>query len=360
MNKTEIKQAQVNDIAIIENILLDTIDWLNEMGQPLWSTEDVKWSTLAKSYHIADFYIAFLNGKPAGCMALVDYDPFFWPDVGKSEALMIHKLAVTKAARKTGVADALINYAKGEGSRRKVSSIRLDCHQYRDKLRAFYEQHGFVCVDEKTINGKWYTAFYVHELHNFLYHYFERSFGPFRPLTALPMEKARQVLLEQKASGQFHNSNVDGFIKKRYDRDRMLRDIFVTRGGKAVRTAPIYMMLGEHRQWESAYEEPGIIKIPLEEFDPLTVSFTYGDSFTIFDPALFGKEEYWNSLYFADEILDVIGRQGFPPYVAYDFKRGIYPKDKHLHHHLKYIEAHVWSDEILIKYQKIWLKENMR
>ena len=49
-----------------------------------------------------------------------------------------------------------------------------------------------------------------------------------------------------------------------------------------------------------------LFKIPLKEFDPLTVSFTYGDSFAIFNPALFGEEEYWNKVYFADEILDVV------------------------------------------------------
>jgi len=44
--------------------------------------------------------------------------------------------------------------------------------------------------------------------------------------------------------------------------------------------------------------------------------------------------------------------------VEYDFKRGIYPQDKHINHHLKYIEAHVWSDKILDKYRKKWLEEN--
>gem|GEM_PF-5915154 len=32
--------------------------------------------------------------------------------------------------------------------------------------------------------------------------------------------------------------------------------------------------------------------------------------------------------------------------------------DKHINHHLKYIEAHVWSDKILDKYRKKWLEEN--
>lgn len=192
----------------------------------------------------------------------------------------------------------------------------------------------------------------------YLYHYFERSFGPFRPLTALPMEEARQILLEQRAAGQFRNPDIEGFLRKRYERDEKLRDVFISHGGRPVRIAPIYMMLGEHRQWESAYDAPTVLKIPLDEFDRLTVSFTYGDSFAIFDPTLTGDEEYWNRLYFADEILDVIGRHGFPPYVEYDFKRGIYPKDKHINHHLKYVEAHVWSDDVLDRYRSKWMDEN--
>ncbi len=188
----------------------------------------------------------------------------------------------------------------------------------------------------------------------YLYHYFELDFGPFMTLTALPFEKAKQILIAKKAAGKAVNPDIDGFLKKRYDRDKRLRHAFISHGGRPKLTAPVYMMLGEHRQWESAYENPAVIKIPLCEFDPLTVSFTYGDSFAVFNPALFGGEEYWNKIYFADEIMEVINRRGFPPYVEYDFKRGIYPADKHINHHLKYVEAHVWDDEILNRYRVEW------
>jgi len=110
MNSITIKQAAEADTPILESILLDTVNWLNEMGQPLWSANDVKWDALSKNFQISDFYIAYSDGVPSGCMALIDYDPFFWPDVAKGEPLILHKLAVTKAARKTGVANALIDY----------------------------------------------------------------------------------------------------------------------------------------------------------------------------------------------------------------------------------------------------------
>jgi len=194
----------------------------------------------------------------------------------------------------------------------------------------------------------------------YLYHYFERDFGPFMPLTALPFEEAKEILLVKRAAGKFGNPNIDGFLQNRYNRDKQLWEVFIEHGGRPQRTAPIYMMLGEHRQWESAYETPAVIMIPLKEFDPLTVSFTYGDSFAVFNPKLFGAEEYWNKIYFADEILEVIKRHGHPPYVEYDFKRGIYPTDKNINHHLKYVEAHVWSDEILEKYRDEWITQKKK
>ncbi len=191
----------------------------------------------------------------------------------------------------------------------------------------------------------------------YLYHYFEREFAPFMTLTDLPYEKAKEILMVKKAAGKAVASDIDTFLRKRYGRDKHLREVFIKHGGQPKRMVPVYMMLGEHSQWASAYDNPAVIKISFKDFDLRTISFTYGDSFAIFNPALFGEEEYWDKVYFADEILDVIERHGFPPYVEYDFKRGIYPKDKSINHHLKYIEAHVWDDDILNKYKAEWIAQ---
>ena len=164
MKNILIKQAHESDIPVIENLLLDTVNWLNEIEQPLWEADEVEWKTLSKNYRVGDFYIAYSDGQPSGCMALVDYDPFFWPDVKKGESLFVHKLSVTKAARKTGVADALIDFFKEEGAVRGVKTLRLDTHALRPKLRAFYERHGFVFVKVKVFKGDRHTAFYVYTM----------------------------------------------------------------------------------------------------------------------------------------------------------------------------------------------------
>ena len=166
MTNITIKQAREADIPVLESILLDTVKWLDELGQSLWYSEDMTWSKLSESYQIHDFYIAFSNGVPAGCMSLTDYDPFFWPDINKGEALFIHKLAVTKTARKSGVADKLIDFAKSECIARHIPTLRLDCDATRPKQRAVYERNGFICVEEKKMGVKrvFEVAMYVYTL----------------------------------------------------------------------------------------------------------------------------------------------------------------------------------------------------
>ncbi|MDR1692064.1 MAG: GNAT family N-acetyltransferase [Oscillospiraceae bacterium] len=161
-----IEQASSGDIAVLERVLLDTVTWLNDKGTPLWGASEVTWDALSKKYSASDFYLAYLDGAPAGCMALIEDDPFFWPDVPPDESLFLHKLAVTKAARKLGVSDALMDFSKSEGVRRGKTTLRLDTHALRPKVRAFYERHGFRHVGTKVLLGKYHTAFYEVDLHS--------------------------------------------------------------------------------------------------------------------------------------------------------------------------------------------------
>jgi len=167
MGEIVIRQAEEAEIPIIEEILSDTVVWLGEMEQQLWGADEVLWEALSKKYQINDFYIAYNSGIPLGCMVIVDYDPFLWPDIRKGESLFAHKVAVKKIARKTGVSDALMDYFKEQGRIRQVQTIRLDTHALRPKLRAFYEGHGFILVEERTFNVRdyqFFTAFYCYNI----------------------------------------------------------------------------------------------------------------------------------------------------------------------------------------------------
>ena len=156
-----IKQATETEIEIIESILMNAVDWMDSNGLHQWERENVRWSHLSQFFVPGDFYIAYVNNVPAACMALIDHDPVFWPEVEKGESLYIHKIAVKREFSGKGISKELIDFAKEKALQLGVKSLRLDCHRHRYKVRTIYEKQGFVLVEERTLFGKYDTAFYV-------------------------------------------------------------------------------------------------------------------------------------------------------------------------------------------------------
>ena len=98
----------------------------------------------------------------------------------------------------------------------------------------------------------------------------------------------------------------------------------------------------EHSPWLSTwFENSAFIKIPIEEFDLKTVSFTYGDlTLSLARDPIRWTERNTVKLYTYDEILKLI-KYGLPQDWNDDGRYG--PE--------RYIEAHIWNDEIIDKYR---------
>jgi len=184
-----------------------------------------------------------------------------------------------------------------------------------------------------------------------LYYYYEKTCEPFRTITSLPFEEALIVYRAWRADNP--NSGVttpEWYLKRRYEMEKTVRSKFIAIGGKPIHTAPVYFTLGKNKGMETWYNNPACIKIPINEFDLNTVSFTYGDMFPVFNPTLNTGEEWWEQVYNYDSILRLINKHGFPEDPEYNMKKCIFPKDKNIGCYLKYVEAHVWDDAILNKY----------
>ena len=160
----DIYNAGEGDTAVIEDILSDACDWLVSIGKKLWEREWLTWEALSKQFNASDFYITSYGGAPAGCMAIVDHDPFIWPEIEKGESLFVHKLAVKRFAAGSGCSGALLTRAKELCALRGVEVLRLDCHALMPRLRAVYERNGFNCVGEGVLFDKYHTAYYEYRL----------------------------------------------------------------------------------------------------------------------------------------------------------------------------------------------------
>lgn len=176
-----------------------------------------------------------------------------------------------------------------------------------------------------------------------LYHYFDRSTGPFRTLSDLPEDEAKTLLEEAKRErpGSQCAQRHDKYVEYRHKCESILRREFTKKGGVIRRQSPHYMVVG-HSQWLSTwYEDCGIVKIQAREFDLQTLSFTYGDSMPTFSPTINDGREYRHQIYTYDEILTVIYKYGLPQNWNDDGSHG--PE--------RYIEVQVWSDETISLYR---------
>jgi len=179
-----------------------------------------------------------------------------------------------------------------------------------------------------------------------LYHYFDKSVGPFVSLSDLPVEEAKAVLEKIRLAkpGTMSAGNQPVYIDRRHRNENKLKLLFTQKGGIVKRHAPHYMVV-EHSPWLSTWHEnSSSIKIPIDEFDTRTISFTYGDMFPVFSAIGTHKmsdKEWHNTVYTYDEILNVIERYGLPQEWNDDGKYG--PS--------RYVEAHVWSDDTIDNYR---------
>ena len=179
-----------------------------------------------------------------------------------------------------------------------------------------------------------------------LYHYYDKSAAPFLNLSDLPRGEADEIMeriRKTKPNVQCASRDPDYMFRRRMYED-ILKKLFIKKGGTVKREAPHYMVV-EHSPWLSTwFENSAYIKIPVNEFDLSTVSFTYGDSHPVFSPYPRdddGQKEYRRMIYTYDEILKIIDKYGLPQDWNGDGRHG--PE--------RYVEAHIWSDETIGRYR---------
>jgi len=169
-----------------------------------------------------------------------------------------------------------------------------------------------------------------------LTHYYEASRGPFRSLTALAPDEGDRLQARLRADGRgFASQRTPDYLHIRRALEQRIRAQFCEQGGQPIRLTPHYMIVGMCDWVITWYAEGRSISVPIDAFDPATVSLTYGDSFPAmrFDPTRPWHGRVWR----LDELAEVIARFGLPQDWNPDGAAGPY----------RYIEAQVWADKPL-------------
>jgi len=177
----------------------------------------------------------------------------------------------------------------------------------------------------------------------YLSHYFEKAGGPFKSLSELSDADARTVQSELwRRDNTFAARRRGDYLDIRRDLEATIRREFVRKGGRPRKWFPYSMVVGSCDWLLSWYREAAQLKIRLGEFDPATVSFTYGDMFPAMRYA--DGKPYRGQVYLLEEMRQLVGVYGLPQDWNGDGSLG--PD--------RYIEAQIWSDDPVGKYKADW------
>lgn len=175
--------------------------------------------------------------------------------------------------------------------------------------------------------------------HCYMYHYYEAERGPFQNFSSLSEEEAHSVLNQLKQDkALFASKRSDDYLEVRRKLERRAREMFIRKDGKPVVSYPHYMTLGPCDWLKQWYQNGKELRIHIDEIDPLTVSFTYGDLF----PTMRFKDgkPYREQIYLKDEIMNVVEKFGWPQQWNADGTKG--PE--------RYIEVQLWDHAVIEKY----------
>lgn len=174
----------------------------------------------------------------------------------------------------------------------------------------------------------------------YLYHYFEKAIGAFKNLSEIDIEEAQKI--QSQLNKVFASQRNPEYLHRRKYLEQLVRGMFIQKGGKPERQTPYYMVIGECPWLSSWYKESSFVKIPINDFDSNTISFTYGDTFPTFSDKVTDNLEYRKTVYTYDEIFKIIEKYGLP---QDKWKEPVFAQPA-------YVEVQVWSNNPIMQYRK--------
>ena len=81
-----IRQATPQDIETVTEILTGAARWLEERGIALWRLDELLPRNVTKDINSGLFFLALVDGEPAGTIRYQLEDPVFWPDVAQDDS----------------------------------------------------------------------------------------------------------------------------------------------------------------------------------------------------------------------------------------------------------------------------------
>jgi ribosomal protein S18 acetylase RimI-like enzyme len=144
----KVERARPEELEDVVGVLSEAGAWLRSRGVEQWPDPyPAEW--VAASIERGETYVVRLNGAVAGTITLRWADPAFWGEQ-PPVAGYVHGIAVRRAF--AGLGSELLEWADEQVRAERRELLRLDCRTDNERLRRYYEEHGFVHRGDTTVD----------------------------------------------------------------------------------------------------------------------------------------------------------------------------------------------------------------
>jgi GNAT superfamily N-acetyltransferase len=158
-----VRQAVAVDAPVVRAMLEEAARWVDALGEVMWDESELGPGRVENEVAAGQFFIAEVDGEPAGAVRFQLEDRLFWPDLASDDSAFIHRLVVRRRYKGIGVSSALMQWAVSRARSIGKRFLRLDCDVSRPKLRRMYERFGFEFHSFRQV-GTYYVARYMYPL----------------------------------------------------------------------------------------------------------------------------------------------------------------------------------------------------
>ena len=158
-----VRQANLDDLSTVSEILSEAAAWLDRENMTLWQPEHISLSAIQQDIELGLFYIAFGGDIAAGVVIFQTEDLVFWPDIIQSDSAFLHRLAVRRSFAGGSVSTQIFQWAIDRTRELGKHFLRLDCVADRPRLRSVYENFGFKHHSDRQV-GAYFVARYEYEI----------------------------------------------------------------------------------------------------------------------------------------------------------------------------------------------------
>jgi GNAT superfamily N-acetyltransferase len=163
MLQISVRQATLDDLSTVSEILSEAAAWLDRQNMTLWQQEHISLSVIQQDIELGLFYIAFCEGVAAGVVILQTEDLVFWPDIIQSDSAFLHRLAVRRSFAGGSISTQIFQWAIEYSRKLGKHFLRLDCVADRPRLRSIYENFGFKHHSDRQV-GAYFVARYEYKI----------------------------------------------------------------------------------------------------------------------------------------------------------------------------------------------------